>query len=125
MRLRPCATNARIVPVIDGTGGPAFVVLETRTSSIPVVRSGRACLASSARSSSTGVSVPGGGTIGQVRHGRRAGHCYGAGTRSARTRRLSARRVGSMGLLRSYVSGRWHTPDAEGAPLHDAVTGEE
>ncbi|MGW4213194.1 phenylacetic acid degradation bifunctional protein PaaZ [Lentzea sp. NPDC004789] len=30
-----------------------------------------------------------------------------------------------MGLLRSYVSGRWHTPDAEGAPLHDAVTGEE
>ncbi|MET8759139.1 phenylacetic acid degradation bifunctional protein PaaZ [Lentzea sp. NPDC004782] len=30
-----------------------------------------------------------------------------------------------MSLLRSYVSGRWHTPDAEGAPLHDAVTGEE
>ncbi|ONI81146.1 phenylacetic acid degradation bifunctional protein PaaZ [Actinosynnema sp. ALI-1.44] len=30
-----------------------------------------------------------------------------------------------MAPLRSYVSGRWHTPDAEGAPLHDAVTGEE
>ena len=30
-----------------------------------------------------------------------------------------------MSLLRSYVSGRWHTPSAEGAPLHDAVTGEE
>jgi oxepin-CoA hydrolase/3-oxo-5,6-dehydrosuberyl-CoA semialdehyde dehydrogenase len=27
--------------------------------------------------------------------------------------------------LRSYVSGAWHTPDAEGTPLHDAVTGEE
>ncbi|MFD1147136.1 phenylacetic acid degradation bifunctional protein PaaZ [Saccharothrix hoggarensis] len=30
-----------------------------------------------------------------------------------------------MAMLRSYVSGRWHTPSAEGAPLHDAVTGEE
>lgn len=30
-----------------------------------------------------------------------------------------------MAPLRSYVSGRWHTPDTEGAPLHDAVTGEE
>ncbi|MGM1062825.1 phenylacetic acid degradation bifunctional protein PaaZ [Saccharothrix sp. Mg75] len=30
-----------------------------------------------------------------------------------------------MAKLRSYVSGRWHTPDADGAPLHDAVTGEE
>ncbi|MCE7006497.1 phenylacetic acid degradation bifunctional protein PaaZ [Kibdelosporangium philippinense] len=30
-----------------------------------------------------------------------------------------------MAPLRSYVSGRWHTPDDEGAPLHDAVTGEE
>ncbi len=30
-----------------------------------------------------------------------------------------------MSTLRSYVSGRWHTPDAEGTPLHDAVTGEE
>ncbi|HEX8864914.1 MAG TPA: phenylacetic acid degradation bifunctional protein PaaZ, partial [Lentzea sp.] len=30
-----------------------------------------------------------------------------------------------MSLLRSYVSGAWHTPSAEGAPLHDAVTGEE
>jgi oxepin-CoA hydrolase / 3-oxo-5,6-dehydrosuberyl-CoA semialdehyde dehydrogenase len=28
-------------------------------------------------------------------------------------------------VLRSYVSGRWHTPTAEGTPLHDAVTGEE
>ncbi|MEY7970670.1 phenylacetic acid degradation bifunctional protein PaaZ [Saccharomonospora xinjiangensis] len=28
-------------------------------------------------------------------------------------------------LLRSYVSGRWHTPADEGAPLHDAATGEE
>ncbi|SFP50702.1 oxepin-CoA hydrolase / 3-oxo-5,6-dehydrosuberyl-CoA semialdehyde dehydrogenase [Amycolatopsis arida] len=27
--------------------------------------------------------------------------------------------------LRSYVSGHWHTPDDEGTPLHDAVTGEE
>ncbi|SMD24402.1 phenylacetic acid degradation bifunctional protein PaaZ [Kibdelosporangium aridum] len=30
-----------------------------------------------------------------------------------------------MAPLRSYVSGQWHTPDDEGAPLHDAVTGEE
>ncbi|GLZ42386.1 phenylacetic acid degradation bifunctional protein PaaZ [Actinokineospora sp. NBRC 105648] len=30
-----------------------------------------------------------------------------------------------MALLRSYVSGRWHTPAVDGAPLHDAVTGEE
>jgi oxepin-CoA hydrolase/3-oxo-5,6-dehydrosuberyl-CoA semialdehyde dehydrogenase len=30
-----------------------------------------------------------------------------------------------MALLRSYVSGHWHVPTAEGAPLHDAVTGEE
>ncbi|MBM7773553.1 oxepin-CoA hydrolase/3-oxo-5,6-dehydrosuberyl-CoA semialdehyde dehydrogenase [Actinokineospora baliensis] len=29
-----------------------------------------------------------------------------------------------MALLRSYVSGRWHTPD-DGVPLLDAVTGEE
>ncbi len=29
-----------------------------------------------------------------------------------------------MAVLRSYVGGRWHTPDADGAPLHDAVTGE-
>ncbi|WP_020666860.1 phenylacetic acid degradation bifunctional protein PaaZ [Amycolatopsis nigrescens] len=29
-----------------------------------------------------------------------------------------------MVLLRSYVSGAWHTPADEGAPLHDAVTGE-
>ncbi|MEU5693908.1 phenylacetic acid degradation bifunctional protein PaaZ [Actinosynnema sp. NPDC020468] len=30
-----------------------------------------------------------------------------------------------MAMLRSYVSGRWHTSSAEGAPLRDAVTGEE
>jgi oxepin-CoA hydrolase / 3-oxo-5,6-dehydrosuberyl-CoA semialdehyde dehydrogenase len=30
-----------------------------------------------------------------------------------------------MALLRSYVNGDWHTPTAEGQPLHDAVTGEE
>ncbi|WP_367137513.1 phenylacetic acid degradation bifunctional protein PaaZ [Saccharothrix sp. HUAS TT1] len=30
-----------------------------------------------------------------------------------------------MAMLRSYVSGRWHAPSTEGAPLHDAVTGEE
>jgi oxepin-CoA hydrolase/3-oxo-5,6-dehydrosuberyl-CoA semialdehyde dehydrogenase len=30
-----------------------------------------------------------------------------------------------MALLRSYVGGHWQTPSAEGAPLHDAVTGEE
>ena len=30
-----------------------------------------------------------------------------------------------MALLRSYVSGHWHVPTAEGVPLHDAVTGEE
>jgi oxepin-CoA hydrolase/3-oxo-5,6-dehydrosuberyl-CoA semialdehyde dehydrogenase len=30
-----------------------------------------------------------------------------------------------MAMLRSYVSGRWHTSSAEGTPLHDAVTGEE
>ncbi|KOX16853.1 enoyl-CoA hydratase [Saccharothrix sp. NRRL B-16348] len=30
-----------------------------------------------------------------------------------------------MAMLRSYVSGRWHAPTVEGAPLHDAVTGEE
>ncbi|MBV8931321.1 MAG: aldehyde dehydrogenase family protein, partial [Kutzneria sp.] len=30
-----------------------------------------------------------------------------------------------MALLRSYVNGRWHTAADEGAPLLDAVTGEE
>lgn len=30
-----------------------------------------------------------------------------------------------MVVLRSYVSGSWRAPDDEGAPLHDAVTGEE
>ncbi|WIX79101.1 phenylacetic acid degradation bifunctional protein PaaZ [Amycolatopsis carbonis] len=30
-----------------------------------------------------------------------------------------------MVLLRSYVSGGWHTATDEGAPLHDAATGEE
>ncbi|NKQ56274.1 phenylacetic acid degradation bifunctional protein PaaZ [Amycolatopsis sp. K13G38] len=30
-----------------------------------------------------------------------------------------------MALLRSYVSGGWHTAPDEGTPLHDAVTGEE
>ncbi|TYB42093.1 phenylacetic acid degradation bifunctional protein PaaZ [Actinomadura chibensis] len=30
-----------------------------------------------------------------------------------------------MVALRSYVSGSWHAPEDEGAPLHDAVTGEE
>ncbi|MET9266297.1 phenylacetic acid degradation bifunctional protein PaaZ [Amycolatopsis sp. NPDC004079] len=30
-----------------------------------------------------------------------------------------------MVLLRSYVSGGWHTAPGEGAPLHDAATGEE
>lgn len=30
-----------------------------------------------------------------------------------------------MSLLRSYVSGGWHTAAGEGRPLHDAVTGEE
>ncbi|GAB3873193.1 phenylacetic acid degradation bifunctional protein PaaZ [Kibdelosporangium lantanae] len=30
-----------------------------------------------------------------------------------------------MAPLRSYVSGQWHTPPDEGAPLHDATTGEE
>jgi oxepin-CoA hydrolase / 3-oxo-5,6-dehydrosuberyl-CoA semialdehyde dehydrogenase len=30
-----------------------------------------------------------------------------------------------MAPLSSYVSGAWHVPPDEGAPLHDAVTGEE
>ncbi|MET8997967.1 phenylacetic acid degradation bifunctional protein PaaZ [Amycolatopsis sp. NPDC004169] len=30
-----------------------------------------------------------------------------------------------MALLRSYVSGEWHTAADEGVPLHDAATGEE
>lgn len=30
-----------------------------------------------------------------------------------------------MTALRSYVSGAWHTPPDEGAPVHDAVTGEQ
>jgi oxepin-CoA hydrolase/3-oxo-5,6-dehydrosuberyl-CoA semialdehyde dehydrogenase len=30
-----------------------------------------------------------------------------------------------MAVLRSYVGGRWVSPDDDGAPLHDAVTGEE
>jgi oxepin-CoA hydrolase/3-oxo-5,6-dehydrosuberyl-CoA semialdehyde dehydrogenase len=30
-----------------------------------------------------------------------------------------------MALLRSYVSGGWHTARDEGVPLHDAATGEE
>lgn len=29
-----------------------------------------------------------------------------------------------MGLLRSYVSGEWHTPSGQGIPMHDAVTGD-
>ena len=28
-------------------------------------------------------------------------------------------------VLPSYVRGRWETPDAEGRPIADAVTGEE
>jgi oxepin-CoA hydrolase / 3-oxo-5,6-dehydrosuberyl-CoA semialdehyde dehydrogenase len=30
-----------------------------------------------------------------------------------------------MAALRSYVSGAWTAPAAEGAPLLDAVTGEQ
>jgi oxepin-CoA hydrolase / 3-oxo-5,6-dehydrosuberyl-CoA semialdehyde dehydrogenase len=30
-----------------------------------------------------------------------------------------------MALLRSYVGGRWVSPDDDGAPVHDAVTGDE
>jgi len=30
-----------------------------------------------------------------------------------------------MSVLRSYLSGTWQQPTGEGAPLHDAVTGEE
>ncbi|HEY3262764.1 MAG TPA: phenylacetic acid degradation bifunctional protein PaaZ [Pseudonocardiaceae bacterium] len=30
-----------------------------------------------------------------------------------------------MGVLRSYVGGRWQRPADEGTPLHDAVTGEQ
>src|SRR5436305_11393668 len=30
-----------------------------------------------------------------------------------------------MAVLRSYLSGAWQEPAEEGAPLHDAVTGEE
>jgi oxepin-CoA hydrolase/3-oxo-5,6-dehydrosuberyl-CoA semialdehyde dehydrogenase len=30
-----------------------------------------------------------------------------------------------MVVLRSYVNGSWFTPVDEGAPLYDAVTGEE
>jgi len=30
-----------------------------------------------------------------------------------------------MTVLRSYTGGQWHTPSGEGAPLLDAVTGEE
>jgi oxepin-CoA hydrolase/3-oxo-5,6-dehydrosuberyl-CoA semialdehyde dehydrogenase len=30
-----------------------------------------------------------------------------------------------MAPLSSYVSGAWHVPPDEGAPLHDAVTGVE
>src|SRR3954454_16921561 len=30
-----------------------------------------------------------------------------------------------MTILRSYVGGRWVTGDGDGAPVHDAVTGEE
>ncbi|GAA0954614.1 phenylacetic acid degradation bifunctional protein PaaZ [Nonomuraea longicatena] len=30
-----------------------------------------------------------------------------------------------MTALRSYVSGAWHTPPDEGAPVHDAVTGDQ
>jgi oxepin-CoA hydrolase / 3-oxo-5,6-dehydrosuberyl-CoA semialdehyde dehydrogenase len=33
--------------------------------------------------------------------------------------------MGQSPVLRSYVSGGWHTPTAEGIPLHDAVTGDE
>src|SRR5947209_9416778 len=30
-----------------------------------------------------------------------------------------------MAVLRSYVSGEWHTATGDGVPLHDAATGEE
>ena len=30
-----------------------------------------------------------------------------------------------MAVLRSYVGGRWVSPDDDGAPVHDAVTGDE
>src|SRR5258708_37715792 len=30
-----------------------------------------------------------------------------------------------MTVLRSYTGGQWRAPSGEGAPLHDAVTGEE
>src|SRR5579859_5078221 len=30
-----------------------------------------------------------------------------------------------MTILRSYTEGQWRTPSGEGAPLYDAVTGEE
>ena len=30
-----------------------------------------------------------------------------------------------MALLRSYVSGNWVTPDGDGRPVFDAVTGDE
>src|SRR5262249_61114738 len=30
-----------------------------------------------------------------------------------------------MTVLRSYTGGQWRAPSDEGAPLHDAVTGEE
>jgi oxepin-CoA hydrolase / 3-oxo-5,6-dehydrosuberyl-CoA semialdehyde dehydrogenase len=33
--------------------------------------------------------------------------------------------MGQPPVLRSYVSGGWHMPTAEGIPLHDAVTGDE
>ena len=33
--------------------------------------------------------------------------------------------MGDPSMLRSYVSGGWHTATDEGRPLHDAVTGAE
>src|SRR5260221_7001796 len=38
---------------------------------------------------------------------------------------MHTKEAGAMTVLGSYTGGQWRAPSGEGAPLHDAVTGEE
>jgi oxepin-CoA hydrolase / 3-oxo-5,6-dehydrosuberyl-CoA semialdehyde dehydrogenase len=55
--------------------------------------------------------------------GERASESSELGERASESSALSERAGESSELLRSYVSGGWHTATDEGRPLHDAVTG--
>src|SRR5260221_3829755 len=38
---------------------------------------------------------------------------------------MHTKEAGPMTVLASYTGGQWRAPSGEGAPLHDAVTGDE